>query len=96
MSAMTKEQAAQHAKEVAAAYAGIVIPPLALADIEREANVHTSTTRNVPGGPLDSYETFFEEGKRTLWLYITQKMDRATRRPDDTPTTAVSTTAEPR
>lgn len=88
-----QDKLVQRAKDVDAAYASIVFPPLALEDIERGAFMHT-TTMTAPAGAYDPIACAFNEGKRAFWLQLEQRIERAKRRHDETQTTAVSATAE--
>jgi hypothetical protein len=89
----TREQLIQRAKERAAAYAKVVIPPTVREDIERDFFFKSTTVAKDVNGAVDMAATLRNEGVRMAWVGLFEAMERA-KRPIEDPQAAVSTTAE--
>jgi len=96
LSTLTKEQLDQRAKSIDAAYANIVIPPLALEDMRIGAFYYTTTAERDHEGRVDTAATVRNEGARMFLVALEKRIERAKRRNDPLPLTAVSPTAEAR
>jgi hypothetical protein len=96
VSTLSKEQLEQRAKSIDAAYANIVIPPIALEDLRIGAFYYTTTVERDHHGRVDEAATVRNEGARTFLVALEKRIERAKRRNDPAPMTAVSATAEAR
>lgn len=93
---LTAEQLAERAKSIDAAYAGIVIPPLALEDLRLGAFYYKTTVERDHQGRIDESASLRNEGARAFLVELEKRIERAKRRNDPVPSPAVSATAERR
>jgi hypothetical protein len=96
MAHIDPELTGQRAKERAAAYANVVIPPTVREDVEREFFFKSTTIVKDRNGAIDMAATLRNEGVRMAWVGLFEAIGSA-KRPggpiEDTPA-AVSATAE--
>ena len=92
---MTPEQERrQRTADLDRAYAGIEIPPLALADLRASAFYSRSTVERDSTGRIDNSATLRNEGARAFLVSLEQRIERAKKAHEEPTTHAVSATAE--